>query len=183
MPFSDPKWPICPEQIFLVQTSIITFIYLLALFIVQNFKKKTIQRIQSYKDVQFLGPNENFFRKPVNEPCSFHSCLSTCQKLKWDINLLVKYWLLKNTEISLAVQTWEPDFCQACSFRRMLMNHKNFHLTQIPDKTNKAIFLKSLKTLSLSHFWPFLVIFAQWGFFPKNPTLSHTTICGSLTAC
>ena len=57
---------------------------------------------------QFLGPkwpispNENFFRKPVNEPCSFHSCLSTCQKSKWDINLLVKYWQLKNTEISLA---------------------------------------------------------------------------------
>ena len=28
-----------PKQIFLVQTIIITFIYLLALFIVQNFKK------------------------------------------------------------------------------------------------------------------------------------------------
>ena len=58
--------------------------------------------------VQNLGPkwpifpNENFFRKPVNEPCFFHSCLSTCQKSKSDINLLVKYWRLKNTEISLA---------------------------------------------------------------------------------
>ena len=39
VPFSDPKWPICPEQIFLVQTSIITFIYLLALFIVENLQK------------------------------------------------------------------------------------------------------------------------------------------------
>ena len=70
--------------------------------------KKFFQQIQSYKDVQFLGPkwlispNENFFRKPVNEPCFFHSCLSTCQKSKSDINLLVKYWRLKNTEISLA---------------------------------------------------------------------------------
>ena len=43
-----------------------------------------------------------FFRKPVNEPRFFHSCLSTCQKSKSDINLLVKYWRLKNTEISLA---------------------------------------------------------------------------------
>ena len=135
VPFSGPKWPNCPEQNFLVQTIIITFIYLLALFTVQNLKKflqqiqsyedapflgpkwsicpkfffgkllisfsstyqplslckilkKFFQRIQSYEDVQFLGPkwpispNENFFRKPVNKPCFFHSCLSTCQKSK-----------------------------------------------------------------------------------------------------
>ena len=98
--------PICHEQFFLVQTIIITFIYLLALFIVQNLKK-FFQRIQSYEDAQFLGPkwpispNENFFRKPVNEPCFFYSCLSTCQKSKPDINLLMKCWWLKNTEISL----------------------------------------------------------------------------------
>ena len=104
--FRVQNTPICPEQNFLVQTIIITFIYLLALFIVQNLKK-FFQRIQSYEDVQFLGPkwpispNENFFRKPVNEPCFFYSCLSTCQKSKSDINLLVKYWWLKNTKISL----------------------------------------------------------------------------------
>ena len=56
------------NKTFLVQTIIITFIYLLALFIVQNLKK-FFQRIQSYEDVQFLGPkwpispNENFFQK------------------------------------------------------------------------------------------------------------------------
>ena len=49
---------------------------------------KSFHQIQSYEDVQFLGikwpicSNENFFRKTVNEPCSFHSCLSTCQKSK-----------------------------------------------------------------------------------------------------
>ena len=54
--------------ILLVQTIIITFIYLLALFIVQNLKK-FLQRIQSYEDAQFLDPkwpicpNENFFQK------------------------------------------------------------------------------------------------------------------------
>ena len=36
-PFLGPKWSICPKQIFLVQTIIITLIYLLALFIVQIF--------------------------------------------------------------------------------------------------------------------------------------------------
>ena len=39
------------------------------------------------------------------------------------------------------------------------MNHKNFHFTQIPDKTNDAIFLKSPKTMFwaiFDHFWSFL---------------------------
>ena len=55
VPFSSPKWAICPEQFFLVQTIIITFIYLLALFIVQNLKKFLLQ-IQSYDDAPILGP-------------------------------------------------------------------------------------------------------------------------------
>ena len=141
--------PFVLNKIFLVQT-IITFIYLLALFIVQNLKK-FLQQIQSYEDVPFLDPKqiffwkiiniiliylltpfivqnskkiladpelwgcavfgpktahfpkwEFFFRKPVNEPCFFNSCLSACQKSKSDINLLVKYCRLKNTEILLA---------------------------------------------------------------------------------
>ena len=148
-----PKQPICTKQNFLVQTIVITFIYLLALFIVQNFKK-FLQQIQNYHHAPFLSPKwsicpkqfffwklllsfsapfigqnlkkilpadpelqgcaifgpklahflkwELFFRKPVNEPCFFHWCLSTCQKSKSDINLLVKYWRLKNTKISLA---------------------------------------------------------------------------------
>ena len=61
----------------------------------------------------------------------------------------------------------------------MLMNHNNFCFKQIPDKTNDMIFLKSPKTLFLGHFWPFLVIFAQWGFFPKNPALLHVIIYGT----
>ena len=117
------------------------------------------------------------FRKPANKPCSIHSCLSTCQKSKSDIDLLMKYWWLNNAEISLVEShfwlTWEPDFSQTCSFRRMLMNHKNFCFTHIPDKTNDMIFLKSPKNLFLGHFWPFLVISTQWGLFPKNPAVTH----------
>ena len=53
------------NNIFLVQTIIITFIYLLALFIGQNLKK-FLQRIQSYEDAPFWGPKwsicpEQFF--------------------------------------------------------------------------------------------------------------------------
>ena len=103
----------------------------------------------------------------------------------WSISeiLTVKeYWNLIGRETFLAI-TWESDFSQACSFRRMLMNHKNFHFTQIPDKTNDVIFLKSPKTMFLGHFWPLLVIFAQWGFFTKTMALLHTTIYKPLTPC
>ena len=60
--------PLVMNKIFLVQTIIITFFNLMALFIVQNLKK-FFQWIQSYEDAQFLGPkwpispNENFFQK------------------------------------------------------------------------------------------------------------------------
>ena len=47
--------PFVLNKFFLVQTIIITFIYLLALFIVQNFKK-FLQQIKSYDDVLFLSP-------------------------------------------------------------------------------------------------------------------------------
>ena len=41
----------------------------------------------------------------------------------------------------------------------MLMNHKNFHLTQISDKSNDIIFLKSPKTM---FFGPVLTIFGHF---------------------
>ena len=95
--FSDIKW----------RRLHIIFIYLLALFILKNLKK-FLQQIQSYEDAAFLGPkwpicpNDNSSGNPVNKSCSFHLCLCTCQKSMSDINLLMKYWQLKNTEISLA---------------------------------------------------------------------------------
>ena len=71
MPFSGPKWSICHEHFFFIQTIIITFIYLLAFFTVQNLKK-FLQWIQSYEDVPFLGPKwsicpkQIFFWKIIN---------------------------------------------------------------------------------------------------------------------
>ena len=104
--FGDQNGPFAPPKFFFKIINII-LIYLLAPFILQNLKK-ILPTDPELEDVQFLGPkwpissNENFFRKPVHEPCFFYSCPSTCQKWKSDINLLVKYWWLKNTEISLA---------------------------------------------------------------------------------
>ena len=130
--FQFQNGPLVLNKIFLVQTIIITYIYLLAIFTVQNLKKnlqqiqsceavsflgptwsicpkqfffgkllisfsstyqplslrksfkKFFNQIKSYEDAQFLGPkrpispNDNFLREPVNDPCFFHSCLSTC---------------------------------------------------------------------------------------------------------
>ena len=99
-----------------------------------------------------------------------------------EILTIKEYWNLISQEPFLAT-TWETDFSQACSFCKMLMNHKSLRLTQIPDKTNDMIFLKSPKTLFLAYFWPFLAISAQWGFYSKNQVLSQKTIYGPLTQC
>ena len=181
--------PFNPHNFFFVWKIInIILIYLLAPFIVQNFKKNLpvdpgLGACTIFEPKMAHFPKWEIFRKPVNEPCFFHSCLCTCQKSKSDINLLVTYWRLKNTETSLTKShfwlTWEPDFSQACSFRRMLMNHKNFHFTQISDKTNDMVFLKSPKTMFLGHFWPF---FPDGDFFQKI-RLPHATIYGPLTPC
>ena len=65
--------------------------------------------------------------------------------------MIKEYWNLIGREPFLAI-TWEPDFSQVCSFCRMLMNHKNFHSTQIPDKTNDVIFLNSPKAETETEF-------------------------------
>ena len=102
---------------FLVQTIIITFIYLLALFIVQNLKK-FLDWIQSYEDAQFLGPkwpicaNENFFQKtciwalflsfmPIYIPR-----IKVRYYLKWNIDkerILEYHWLRANMLFSQTV--------------------------------------------------------------------------------
>ena len=75
----------------------------------------------------------------------------------------MKYWQF------LAI-TWEPDltrFSPSIQFLHNSMNHKNFHFTQIPDKTDDMIFLKSPKILFLGHFWLFLSFLPDDDFFQK----------------
>ena len=52
--------PFVLNKIFII-TIIITFIYLMALFILQSLKK-FFQRIQSYEDVPFLGPKWSIWK-------------------------------------------------------------------------------------------------------------------------
>ena len=186
--------PFVLNNFFLVQTIIITFIYLpVGPFHCAKFKKILTTDSELW-GCAIVGPKMahlpkwEFFQKTCQWALfvSFMPIYIPKNKVRYysitEILTIKEYWNLIGREPFLAI-TWEPDFSQACSFRRMLMNHKNFHFTQIPDKTNDVIFLKSPKTMFLGHFWPFLVIFAQWGFFPKNPALSHITRYGPLTPC
>ena len=77
-----------------------------------------------------------------------------------EISTIKEYWNLIGREQFLAI-TWEPDFSQACNFRKMLMNHKNFCFTYIPDKTNDMIFLSKKKKSKNPVFGPFLTIFGH----------------------
>ena len=64
----------------------------------------------------------------------------------------------------------------------MLKNHKNFRFTQIPDKTNDVIFLKSPKTL-FGAIFDIFGHFCPMGFFLQNPALPQTTMYGPLKPC
>ena len=82
--FQAQNGPFLKNKIFLVQTIIITFIYLLALFIVQNLKK-FLQRIQNYEDAPFLDrklsicPKQIFFGKLLLSFSSTYKSFSLCK--------------------------------------------------------------------------------------------------------
>ena len=123
----------------------------------------------------FWNQNYTFTQttKPINMPCSFHLCLSTYQKSKSDIILLMKFWWLKNTEIPLTeshfwLQLKNQVFPRHAVFAECQWTIKTFVLHQFPDKTKEVIFLKSPKTLFLGHFWLFCCHFCPSGIFSKN---------------
>ena len=56
MPFSGPKWPIGPEQNFFWYKPLLLLSSIYWPFSLGKILKKSLQRIQSYKDAPFLGP-------------------------------------------------------------------------------------------------------------------------------
>ena len=59
--FWNKDGPFAPNKNYMGEILKFIFIYLLTPFIVQNFKKKLLQRIQSYEDVPFLGSNKSIW--------------------------------------------------------------------------------------------------------------------------
>ena len=93
--FLGHNGPFVPNKHFLGKIINITFIYLLTNFIVPNLKKiynrPTVMRMHHFGPEMDQFAQINIFLKTVNKPSSYHSCLSTFQKSKSDINLLMKY--------------------------------------------------------------------------------------------
>ena len=90
---------IFPNGQFFQKTVTKVSMYLLVPAIVQNLKKvlKTYRKLWGRAIFRLL--NEIFFRKAISKPCRrVHLCLSTCKKLESDVNPLMRYRLLKNTE-------------------------------------------------------------------------------------
>ena len=111
---NSKKWPkgyenqIALNEFFSQKTTNKIFTYLLAPFIGQILKK-FFQQIQSYEHAQLLGPkwpifpNKYFFSENLlMSLISFIHAYLHAKNQSPDINLLLKYWQLKNTEISLA---------------------------------------------------------------------------------
>ena len=81
-----------------------------------------------------------FFRKPIRKPCCVHSCLSRCKRSKSDVNSLMRYWQLQNTENSLTdIVRWR-----------------------------NAYFYGDLDMESIWNFFHFLLIWSKW--IPKSQT-------------
>ena len=155
--FRDQNGPFVLNKNFLVQTIVITFIYLLALFIVQNLKK-ILQWIQNYDDAAFFDLKWSIcFKQFFFEKCLLSFSSTQQSKFldpKWLISpnqnffrqslyepcffhsclssreILIYQW---NTDDQKILKSLRTRF-QACSFCRMLMNHENFDFTQTSDK-------------------------------------------------
>ena len=109
VPFLGKKWPICPEQIFFGTNHYYYFHLPIGPFHCAKFKKNSYSRSRVMRMHNFWAQNGPFpqmriFSKNLlmSLVSLIHAYLHTCQKSRSGIYLLVKYWQLKNTEISLA---------------------------------------------------------------------------------
>ena len=110
----SPKWPIWPPTKCFGKKALIFFYLPIRSLHCAKFKKSSWGQSIVMRMCHFWVQNHpfaqtrNVFGKPVNEPCSFHWCLSTFQTSKSDINLLMKYWWSKNFKTLLAERHFRP---------------------------------------------------------------------------
>ena len=79
-----------------------------------------------------FAPKENFFRKPLNKPCYFHSRLSTYKKPVPDVTPLMSCWQLKNIEIWLT----ESIFVNKIFPRMQFLNNVKGSITYTISRQN-----------------------------------------------
>ena len=111
-----------------------------------KLKKSSSSRSRVMRMLQLLGskwpisPNHNFFRNLfMSLVCFIHAYLHTKNlKVKYlsisELLMIKQYWNFIGREPFFSLN-WELDFSQTCSFRKILMNHKNFDFTHIKQQT------------------------------------------------
>ena len=132
--FWTQNGPFAPNKKFFLKKIInIIFIYLLAPFIVQNFKKKSYSGSRVMRMHQFWAQNSPFAQMRFfseNLFLSFKPIYFSKTKVRYssinEILTIKEYWNFIGWEQFLAI-TWEPDFSQACSFRRINHNELSFY--------------------------------------------------------
>ena len=108
--------------------------------------------------------------KMIVSTCTRLWCLSVCKKQTSSFILFLRYYILKNPAIWLAVPIWGLEFCQIWDWWWNINNNISFHFRLYTRKTNDKTFLKkSKKNLFWGHFGPFLPKFGQkWIFLLKR---------------
>lgn len=120
-----------------------------------------LEWIQCYQDTQFLDAKWPvclkkwfYFGKVIRKLCCIHSCLPICKNSESDVNLLMRYWQLKNTEIWSAESIFENQICPTYA---VIKGHTYFLSTPFPYKTNEQVFLKTpkphIRAISDNYFW------------------------------
>ena len=123
--------PFVLKMIFLVQSIIATFIYLLTLFIVQNFQK-FLKRIQSYVDAPFLGPKWSICTPKIFlENYEYHSHISPfhCVKFKKNCsggsrNMVCNFWAQNGPFLQMRIFS-ENLFMSLASFIHAYLHARN----------------------------------------------------------
>ena len=91
--------------------------------------------------------------KIIKSTCTRLWCLSVCKKQTSSFILFLRYYILKNPAIWLAVPIWGLEFCQIWDWWWNINNNISFHFRLSSRKTNDKFFLKIQKEPILGPFW------------------------------
>ena len=91
--------------------------------------------------------------KIIKSTCTRLWCLSVCKKQTSSFILFLRYYILKNPAIWLAVPIWGLEFCQIWDWWWNINSNISFHFRLFPRKTNDKIFQKIPKSILLVPFW------------------------------
>ena len=127
VPFSDPKWPICPEQIFFGTNHYYYFHLSIGPFHCANFLKNSYSRsgvmCHFWDQNGPFAPNKHFFGKLITSLSSTYQLLSLCKIFKTffqriqsyeDAQFLGPKWPISPNENFFRKPINEPCFFHSC---------------------------------------------------------------------